>query len=278
MEKPAVSIVMSVYNASPYLKECMDSILSQTFQDFELIIIDDGSTDNSAEIIQSYKDVRIIFRTSKHDYINSLNMGINMARGKYVARMDADDIMFPDRLEKEFVFMEQHPDIDVCGSDVKIIGKSGYSLPVLANHKDIAACMVIQCPLFHPTVMMRMEKIHKVFGGNNMCQLYDPEYKYAEDYALWAKLLKHQFIFANIEEKLVCYRLSDTQITSVHAKEMKKVGDKVRINMAEYVGEILGQCNSEKIRKYYAETLQVVNQGYIERSTLLRILSNMYHR
>ncbi len=101
---PPVSVCMLMYNASKYLRECIDSVLAQTFQDFEFLIVDDGSTDDSVEIVQSYHDSRIRLIKNKHDYIGSLNILLDEARGKYIARMDADDVMMPMRLKIQFEY------------------------------------------------------------------------------------------------------------------------------------------------------------------------------
>ena len=101
---PPVSVCMSMYNASKYLRECINSVLAQTFKDFEFLIVDDGSTDDSAEIVQSYHDSRRRLIKNKHDYIGSLNILLDEARGKYIARMDADDVMMPMRLKIQFEY------------------------------------------------------------------------------------------------------------------------------------------------------------------------------
>jgi glycosyltransferase involved in cell wall biosynthesis len=110
-----------MYNASRYLRECIDSVLGQTFHDFEFLIVDDGSTDDSVEIVESYADPRIRLIRREHDYIASLNCLIDEARGEYIARMDADDVMLPHRLQQQFDYMESHPDIDVLGAAAVVI-------------------------------------------------------------------------------------------------------------------------------------------------------------
>lgn len=277
MEIPAISVVMSAYNAAPFLKECIDSILTQTFEDFELIVVDDGSTDHSVEIIQSYTDTRIRLIKSEHNYIQSLNKGIGLAKGKYVARMDADDIMFPERLEEEFNFMEEHPDIDVCGSYVKVFnGQDIYSLPMPIKHNDIAATMVIQCPFYHPTVMLRMEKIRNLFFANDKCCLYDAQYKYGEDYALWVKLLKHNFRFGGVPKALLYYRISNQQITSAHKDELNAFAKQVRIEMNVYAESVVKEQASEEINSYYNRALEMAKRKVIKMKTLTYILSDLY--
>ena len=116
MERNLVSVVMPVYNVARYIDEAMESILNQSFPNFELIIVDDGSTDDTVERIKGYKDSRIRLYRHDHDFIGSLNLGLQEARGKYVARMDADDMMHVDRLRIQYNIMELEPSIDCCGS------------------------------------------------------------------------------------------------------------------------------------------------------------------
>ena len=114
MNNPAISIVMPMYNSANYIQNSIQSILSQTFRDFELLIIDDGSVDNSIELVCKISDSRIKLHQNKHDFIGSLNLGLNLSGGKYIARMDSDDIMHPDRLKIQYAFMEENPEIDIC--------------------------------------------------------------------------------------------------------------------------------------------------------------------
>ena len=124
MQSPTISIVMPVYNCENYLHEAIKSILEQTYTDFEFIIINDGSEDNSEDIILSYADPRIIYIKNDKNMkiVKTLNKGISLSRGKYIARMDADDICYRDRLEKQLSFMEKHKDIDLCGSYAQNFG------------------------------------------------------------------------------------------------------------------------------------------------------------
>lgn len=181
---PLISVVMSVYNSSLFLKECIKSILEQTFKDYELIILDDGSSDNSIDIIKTFSDTRIKFIACQHDYIQTLNMGINMTKGKYIAHMDSDDIMLPNRLEVEYKFMEENQNIDVCGSNIGEVDNPSYCSNIDTQHKEIVSKLVLGCTLFHPTVIIRKSSIQKTFFENGQFHLYNPDYIYAEDYKL----------------------------------------------------------------------------------------------
>lgn len=116
-----VSVCMPMYNASKYLRECIDSVLAQTFKDFEFLIVDDGSDDDSVEIVKSYHDDRIRLIENTHDYIGSLNMLLDEARGKYIARMDADDVMMPERLQVQLEYMESHENIDILATSAILL-------------------------------------------------------------------------------------------------------------------------------------------------------------
>lgn len=148
----AVTVLMPAYNASKYVAEAIESVLKQSFEDWELIIVDDGSTDNTVDIIRSYTDSRIRLICNEHDFIGSLNLGLQEATGKYIARMDADDIMHPDRLKIQYNIMEEESEITVCGSWVKIFSENRPPiLPVSLNGRldNIYLYLLKQNPLYH---------------------------------------------------------------------------------------------------------------------------------
>lgn len=150
-----VSLILVTYNSSAFLAETIDSILSQTFEDFELIIIDDHSTDNTLEILKSYNDPRLFYFSGKHNRIENLNKAVALANGKYIARIDHDDIMLPDRLKKQYDFMEYHSEIIVCGSWMYTFGNEERLIPCLGPHKEISSAMILGNPMANPTTFMR---------------------------------------------------------------------------------------------------------------------------
>lgn len=234
-----ISIVIPVYNSARYLHECMDSIFNQTFQDFEVIVVDDGSTDNTVEIIQSYKDPRIKLICNEHNYIQSLNMGMTAAKGKYIARMDSDDIMLPKRLQLQYDFMENNSDIDILGGGMKIFGKSnGEYIP---KENITIWDMLDGCCITHPTVMMR-NKVIKDFGFK-----YEKEYIYAEDYRLWIKMMQAGLRFKNLQEILIYYRTSDTQITCQKTDIQAKTANIIREEAAKWLINIEEEVKLENI-------------------------------
>lgn len=201
---PEVSVLMSVYNGETYLCECMDSVLSQTFRDFEFIIVDDGSTDKSKEIVRSYKDDRIILleNTENKGLAWSLNRGIKHARGTYIARMDADDVMLPERLERQVQYLKGNPDIDGCGTWAKVVDETGkplYELTPPDKYEQLVNEMIISNRFVHPSMCVKRSMLLELKG-------YNEHFKYSQDYELWFRMLAKGFKLANIPEYLTVYR------------------------------------------------------------------------
>ena len=210
MNTPKITVLMPVYNGEPYLKEAIESILNQTFQDFEFLIINDGSTDKSLEVIRSFNDARIkiIENPQNLGLIATLNIGIKNSTGEYIARMDQDDIALPQRLEKQYKFMEEHPEIGVSGSSMQIIDEERI-MKAFTEHKQLKFISLFDSPLCHPSVIIRKSVLeeHNIF--------YDEKFKHCEDYELWARLLWITEL-ANLPEVLMLYRKHANSITSVY--------------------------------------------------------------
>lgn len=228
---------MPVYNAQAYLEESIHSILEQSFKSFELIIINDGSTDNSLDILDNYSNKRIQVINNEHDFIKSLNIGMTQARGRYIARMDADDIMLPDRLKVQYEFMESHPEIDICGGWLDAFGGRNGTMQQPLAHNDIMSIMLLHNPLYHPTVMMRKRIVENMLLINNIRLCYKEEYIYAEDYKLWMDLAVEGYRFANIPKVLVKYRVSEAQNTNRYHREMLETTLKIQNEYIEHVME-----------------------------------------
>jgi len=201
-----ISVVMSVYNAEIYLDEAIQSILNQTYKDFEFIIIDDGSTDKSLEIIGKYKnqDERIVaISRENRGLITSLNEGIEKARGQYIARMDADDISLPKRFEEQIKLMESE-NIDICGGHYFIINENNTFIDCFIaplEEKSILNFLCYTPPFGHPTVIIKKE-----FMINNNLLYGTTKYKIAEDYALWIEFWNKNAKFGNANVFLLKYR------------------------------------------------------------------------
>lgn len=212
---PIVTVIMPVYNAKRYVGEAIESILRQTFVDFELIIIDDGSEDTSVEVIKQYTDPRIRFYLNEKNIGSAatMNRGMDLARGKYIARMDADDISLEKRLEKQVFFLEANKDVGIVGAWVRVIGdKKEYVWRYETDPAREKSRIFFECSLAFPVVMMRKALLDKHLLR------FDPEFRRAEDFDLWARA-SHCFPITNIAEVLLHYRLSDSQLSHRYEKE-----------------------------------------------------------
>jgi len=209
---PKVSVLMPVYNAAPYLREAMDSILGQTYTDFEFLIINDGSTDTSEEIIQSYQDPRIIYEKNNGNLglIDTLNQGIELAKGKYIVRMDADDISLPERFARQVVFMDAQPKVGACGTAYRFFGDSDQTEVRPADHKRAFTLLASTPCLGHPTSMIRKEVL------SNSGIRYEKAYGYAADYAFWVRISQVSRL-CSLPETLLLYRW--------HSLNMSRVDD-----------------------------------------------------
>lgn len=205
-----VSVVMPVYNGEDYLREAIDSILNQTFTDFEFIIINDGSTDNTKDIVLSYSDSRIVFLENEYNsgIVVTLNKGLDYAKGKYIARMDADDIALPERFEKQVDYMEKHKDIGALGTGTRIFGEDIETRDTHStiNSDKLKAELLFSTCMCHPSVMIRKSvlDLHHI--------RYDTQYRGAEDYELWWQIAMVSKIMT-IPDVLHCYRIHPNQIT-----------------------------------------------------------------
>ncbi len=211
MTAPRISVIMPVYNAESYLKEAIDSVLGQSFKEFELIIIDDASIDNSVAIVESFVDKRIILiKKDKNTGItDSLNKAIQLCKGKYIARMDADDISVVDRFKKQFDYMEANPSVLVLGTMYRFIDSDTRLSHLPLKHDEIKLFALTQNPVAHPTVFIR-KTVFEQFKLK-----YDKERLHVEDYDLWTKVLNIGKI-ENLPDVLLLYRRHENQISSLY--------------------------------------------------------------
>jgi len=213
------SILLPAYNAASFLSEAIESIINQSFKDFELIILNDGSSDASKDIIFSFNDTRIIYVENETNLglIKTLNKGIDLCNGEYIFRMDADDICEPQRLEKQILFMEKHPDIGICGTWAQVINNKGEITGKIVTQTApsfLSVSLLFSVPLVHPAACFRASILKK--------HLYH-EVLIAEDFDLWSRLDKETQM-ANLPEYLFRYRWHDTNISKEkqHLQEQNK--------------------------------------------------------
>ena len=205
-----ITVLMPVYNASLYLREAIDSVLGQTFQDFELLIINDGSTDDTPQILASYTDSRVkVTHQNNLKLIDTLNKGLHLAKGEWVARFDADDVCFPERIERQMDFLQKHPDHILVGSDANYMDKEGNFLFLYRNNvysdDEIRATGFDRCPFVHSSVMYRKDLVIKAGG-------YDKGALTFEDHLLWRKL-KDFGKMANLPTPLIKVRFNPESVT-----------------------------------------------------------------
>lgn len=267
---PKISVVMSVYNSSAFVAEAIESVLQQSFSDFEFIIINDGSSDNSEAIITSFKDKRInyIVNEGNKGLIYSLNRGISVAKGQYIARMDADDVCDKTRFQKQINEFEKDPQLVICGSFIKTFGggKETFVDYMPTSQEEIISSIFFTCPFAHPSVMIKKESLMKLDN------IYREEFKHSEDYDLWSRL-----VFTgnckNIPEFLLNYRVHSAQVSTVHEDLKYKNVTKIQSNISQHFGFAptnqeskillnLFKGISRKDKNYLLETASLINKLY----------------
>ena len=228
MPVPRVSFLMAVYDGEIYLDEAIQSVLNQTLHDFEFIIINDGSTDGTAKIIERYRreDGRIrAYEQPNRGLVVALNRGLELARGEYVARMDADDISVPERVATQVAFMDAHQEVGICGTWIETIGTPhGDVRRYPTDDATIRSWLLFESVLAHPSIVMRRELLMKTGLS------YDAGYVHAEDYDLWVRAARHTAL-ANIPEVLLRYRLHPQQVVQKH--EAMKLASARRVRLAQ---------------------------------------------
>lgn len=250
--EPKVTVLMPAYNAAKYIYEAIASVLQQTFSDFELVIVNDGSTDDTVSIINSFKDERIVLINQENAGIaNALNTGLKHAKAPYIARFDADDICHPQRLEKQVAFLNDNPEYILVGSDLDYILENGDFLfhfrCIAHTHEEIANKLYYYCPFAHPAVMYRKESICQAGG-------YSVDAHNFEDYFLWAKIA-HAGKFHNIPEPLLLYRLNPSSVTidekwrGKRFREIKRRAIMSGVIIESEAAELLSIIKNQDVRK-----------------------------
>ena len=255
-----VTILLPAYNAALYLRDSLDSIMRQAFKDFDVLLIDDGSMDDTSKIAIEYSNIDRRIKYYKNEknigLIKTLNKGLSLAKGEYIVRMDADDIMFDDRLYKQVKYMDSNPECFLCGGQMEYIGGLTGMAPILPQkYEDLLYLSLINCPLYHPTTIIRNSAI-KQFGLK-----YNDSYKHAEDYKFWSDIIfSHPNSIANIKDVVLFYRISNNQITAKYSDEQDLISKIVRRENVQHV-----------LVPYGIKLPEVVNCEIIEKvSSLIR--------
>ena len=223
----AITVMIPVYNSEAFIRETIDSVLCQTFTDFEILALDDGSTDDSAAIIQSFTDPRVKYVPCTHDFIGTLNKGLELADSKYIAFIDHDDMMLSYRLKTQYDFMEANPDIAASGGFMLSFGQYSTIAKVPLVHKTIIQTMLMCSPILNPTAFIR-----KKFLTENHIQ-YERGYSYSTDYKLWSEIGKIGKL-ANIPKILTLYRVHEEQTSMKYYSECFEGGQSVKLEMIDY--------------------------------------------
>lgn len=240
--KPKVTVLLPVWNGEQYLREAIDSILRQTFRDFEFLIINDGSTDSSRAIVESYHDSRIraVNHSTNLGLTRALNHGLSLVTGEYVARQDADDISEPDRLARQVAYLDAHRNVALVGCCYKKIGPTGEELgdrPLPTDCLDLRWALLFYDPFIHGAVMFRRELVRNAVGR------YDEAFPYVQDYDLWSRIARGLPV-ANLPEYLVRYRHSPTSMSNNSAYAHEAEHFRVVVNNLR---EILGSAEFERL-------------------------------
>lgn len=255
-KSPEISVIMPVYNGERYLRYAIESVLAQTFKDFELIIVNDGSTDSSEQIIRSFEDERIVYLKNESNLrlIATLNRGIDAAKGNFIARIDADDRCLPTRFEKQIKFLNANKDIALCGSWAYLIDSDGKRIGKMKNacSPGVLNCLLFfTCPLMHPSVMGRTS----VFKRNK----YDADKLHIEDFELWNRLSRKGFNLANINEYLIDYRWHESNVSVKNSD----VQYRAKCNLIKgQISELIGREPSPKEIALHEFSFRLYDKGH----------------
>ena len=235
-----VTVLMPTYNVAPFVKEAIDSVLQQTYRDFELLVIDDCSTDNTIERVHNFHDprIRIVQNEKNVGLAENLNRGLALIDTEYVARMDGDDIAEPFWLEREIGILDTHPDIGICSAGFERFGTTATQVRFPEQHEDCLSNMLFECSVIVPTFRMSLYRNHGL--------RYRTDAFPAEDYQFWAECLRVTKIY-NLQETLFRYRMHPQQICSVHHEIQRRKVTEVQLYMLEW----LSPDFSEEEKAYY---------------------------
>lgn len=262
--KVLVSVVMSVYNDEQYLKESLDSIFAQTIQDFELIIVDDCSTDRTVEIIENYHDdrIRLICNSENRGLTRNLNTALEYVQGTYIARMDGDDKSRPERFEKQIAYLEQHPELMLISCRTHMFGEEDLISQIQGTPKQLQAMMLIRPVLAHPGFMMRRELI--VQEGFR----YDESYRSAQDYNFAARVAR-KFGIGVTPDILLDYRVHKKQVSSKKGGEQANNAARVRDMQISWLEVSLGESQRKALETWAKELKDATEEDYRQAAKLI---------
>lgn len=266
---PEITILMPAYNCGEFVAESIQSILNQSFEDYELIIMDDGSTDNTLAVIERFDDSRITVQKNKHDFIATLNRGLESVTGRYLARMDADDLIPTERLAIQHAILENHPDIDVCSAWMQNFGKS-VNQKLTQNFSGY---------IEHP--LLQMLQTNFVYNATTLCRsafvkkhnLRYKYYLYAEDYLFWCEAARLGARFFVESQVLYYYRMWENQIGRKHVKEQN---ESTRAIKKEIVKWLVENHPHEEIASFYDQTRQLNQTGQLTDAAFFELFYQLF--
>lgn len=269
-----ISVVMPVYNAEMHIKDAIESVLEQSFVDFEFILIDDGSIDRTSSIIQSYNDKRVRLIQNSHNFIESLNLGIENSLGKYMARMDGDDIMHIDRLKIQYAIMQEYPDVTVCGTWMNSIGTYSQTNGLLSTLSGLVEQPLLKFTkgnfLFHPTTMIRMDFLKKNALKYENCP-------YAEDFKFWVEIAKSGGRFYIDSRPLLYYRISDSQVSSQKSSEQRATTESIINEVLEYLIE-LNKNEYPELVAAYGDLCKLYEKQLLTKCEVLTLFQTLFSK
>lgn len=282
MTRPAISVLLPCFNAEQFLEKCISSVLSSTYQNFELIAVDDGSTDSTNKIIRLFKarDARLVLHEQPNSgIVVALNNALNLAKGKYAARMDADDICTPDRFQKQIAFLEANPSVLVVGGQGYLIDEDDdliSPISILLDHDSIDSDLLNKFnsrAMIHPAAMFRTKKI-KELGG------YREEFIWAEDLDLFLRVAEHGKL-ANLDSVVIHYRKHGNSVTDTRAllqrRNAMRATNEARLRRGiptvSYSEPTLVSNTENRLNRYYSTAVTALSNGW--KRTAIKYLRKM---
>ena len=270
MTEPILSVLMTVHNGEPYIKESVASILNQTYKKFNFYILDNASSDDSTKIIKSFNDKRIklIKLSSDIGQTRALNLGLKMIKTKYTARMDADDIALPTRFEKQIKYLMNNPNVSIVGTNHFIIDKNNkkigfYNWPKTNQKCGFSIIIKGQTPVGHPMVMFKTKEIVKLGG-------YKTNFKFGQDLDLWFRSFEKNYEFNNIQQKLFKFRKADTQGSNVYLNEQTNDGNNAYADFIKR-NNFLDRVYSDSVLMNLRHINNIINNAPDELNSFLEI-------
>ncbi len=269
-KKPLISVIMSVYNEEQYLKDAIDSILAQTVTDYELIIVDDCSTDRTQEILAGYQDprIRVLYNEENCGLTVNLNRALDAAKGRFIARMDGDDIAHPDRFEKELEYLNQHPELKLISCRTKTFGNEQLQSDIMGEPEYLRCRMLVRPVLAHPGFMVRGE-VFRELGYR-----YDESFRQAQDYELAARLTR-KYSIGICPEVLLEYRAHEGQVSSKAGGKQFRNADRVRERLLE---ELEIELTEQEWETYHLLVLEKPSENIEDYIGAVRIIDRIVER